>query len=432
MQRAFARISPNNIPTSSSEHLEPNQLPYLGNWAKGEQPDLPAIEKRLADFCHREFPTAQVPPNASLANMFGLLCPALAELRSADATHPLCQFEEDYTSEPPNSRSMGGITSPIQMAKVLSYEERLAFIGNQPQLTLDDLKVGWKVDSGIRQEPLLIAGLVSMGIVAVQMGVVSEGLAKHVWNDQQLAEIDEDLGKIDYLKESQFCIRGDTAVFSIPSTDYLKEHRLQIRDAMFGRMSTPSVAEEMQNFIFSTIVLSIPNGWFDDFKADDARFHLLGTVKMVDPVQRRVFPEKEERAIRLIQDARETALWRDYLIGMLRPMLQSVKRFAYAQTQVDEARLACRLERYRLSQGKYPNALSNLAPIYGADLPHDVMNGLLYHYKRLSDGTYLLYSVGWDQIDDGGREKVNSGGYHYYLDDPDWVWANHPLLKTSK
>ncbi len=432
MKRAFSRVSPNNLPTSSTERLEPDQLPYLGKWSKGEQPDLSVIKKRLADLCHRELPTARLSPNASLTDMFGLLCPAHANLRAAAATHPLCRFEEDYTSEPAFSRQMGGITSPLQMAQVLSYEERLSLLGNQPQLVLDDLRVGWKVDSGVRQEPLLIAGLISMGVVAIQMEGVREGLAEHAWNDQQLEEIDNALGKIDYLKESQFCIRGDTAVVSIPTADYLKEHRLRIQEAMLGMPLTSSWDEEIGSFIFSTGALLIPNGWFDDFKADNARFHLLGTVRMVDPALRRVFPEKEARALRLIQDARESSFWRDYLIRALEPMLRSVKRFAYTQTQIDEARIACRLERYRLAHGKYPDALGALMPVYGADLPHDVMNGQLYHYKPLSDGTYLLYSVGWDQIDDGGRENVTSTGYHYYLDDPDWVWVNHPDLKKSK
>jgi hypothetical protein len=59
------------------------------------------------------------------------------------------------------------------------------------------------------------------------------------------------------------------------------------------------------------------------------------------------------------------------------------------------------------------------------------MIGQPYHYKPLSDGTYLLYSVGWDQVDDGGRQAVASSGYHYFLNDPDWVWPNHPEIKKS-
>lgn len=433
MQRAFSHIFPNNIPTSSREDVQPNQLPYLGNWTKGEQPDLPAIKKHLLDLCHREVPRAPVSPNARLSDLFGLLCPALADLRAANVTHPLCRLEVDRESQPPNSRPIGGITSPIQMARVLSYEERLALLSDQPQLAGDDLKVGWKVDSGLRQEPLFIAGLVSMGVVAIQMEVIREGLAKQVWNDQQLAGIDGDLGKIDYLKESRFCIRADTAVFFIPSADYIKEHRLRIRESFFGAPPpSSSLGEEMESFLFSTVVLLIPDGWFDDFKADDVRFQLLGSVKLVDPVSRRFFPEKEERALRLIQDARESSYWRDYLLELLKPMLQSVKRFAYAQTQIDEARIVCRLERYRLVHGKYPDSLNALVPAYGADLPHDVMNGQSYHYKMLGDGTYLLYSVGWDQIDDGGREKVSSTDYHLPSDDPDWVWMNHPDSKKSK
>jgi hypothetical protein len=107
-----------------------------------------------------------------------------------------------------------------------------------------------------------------------------------------------------------------------------------------------------------------------------------------------------------------------------------MERFAYAQVQLDEARIACRLERFRLDHGHYPAALAELSPAYGADLPHDVLNGDPYHYKLLPDGTFLLYSVGWNQVDDGG--KVGPGDVHYYGNDPDWVWPNHPQAKKTK
>ena len=85
--------------------------------------------------------------------------------------------------------------------------------------------------------------------------------------------------------------------------------------------------------------------------------------------------------------------------------------------------MVCGLERYRLAHETYPPKLDALAPAYIDELPHDIMNGEPYRYRLNADGTFLLYSVGWDQVDEGGTVG-------YRADDPkrinyetgDWVW----------
>jgi hypothetical protein len=104
----------------------------------------------------------------------------------------------------------------------------------------------------------------------------------------------------------------------------------------------------------------------------------------------------------------------------------SISKFAAAQVEIDEARIASRLERYRLAHQSYPASLDELVPAYGNDLPRDVINGEPYHYKPEGD-TYLLYSVAWNQKDDGGDEgRIPS---YYASDSPDWVWPNQPKKK---
>ena len=34
--------------------------------------------------------------------------------------------------------------------------------------------------------------------------------------------------------------------------------------------------------------------------------------------------------------------------------------------------------------------------------PHDVITGEPYKYRRTDDGRFILYSVGWNEKDDGG------------------------------
>jgi type II secretory pathway pseudopilin PulG len=89
-----------------------------------------------------------------------------------------------------------------------------------------------------------------------------------------------------------------------------------------------------------------------------------------------------------------------------------------AQTAADQAALACALERYRLANGRFPEDLNALVPRFTSQLPHDALTGEPYKYRRAEDGRFALYSVGWNEKDDGGVPgKV-------LFDDKqgDWVW----------
>jgi hypothetical protein len=87
---------------------------------------------------------------------------------------------------------------------------------------------------------------------------------------------------------------------------------------------------------------------------------------------------------------------------------------------VNLARTACALERFRLAHGKYPEALDALAPQFIAKVPHDPIDGQPLHYRPTDDGQFILYSVGWNEKDDGGTVVLTKGG-SVDLDAGDWV-----------
>src|SRR5258708_7007349 len=63
---------------------------------------------------------------------------------------------------------------------------------------------------------------------------------------------------------------------------------------------------------------------------------------------------------------------------------------------------AIALKRYQLRNGKYPDQLSALIPDFLLEMPMDAMDGKPLRYGLKPDGTFLLYSVGEDGVDNGG------------------------------
>ena len=111
---------------------------------------------------------------------------------------------------------------------------------------------------------------------------------------------------------------------------------------------------------------------------------------------------------------------------------------AHNQTLVNEAQIVCALERYRLAHGDYPGTLDALVPQFIEKLPHDIIGvppspgsgatSQPLHYRCMDPpsqssgaarGIFLLYSVGWNEKDDGGQRR-----WHRDFTKGDWVWKN--------
>jgi hypothetical protein len=71
--------------------------------------------------------------------------------------------------------------------------------------------------------------------------------------------------------------------------------------------------------------------------------------------------------------------------------------------------VAFALARYRQDNGKYPDKLDALTPKYLPQVPKDLFSGGALLYKPNADG-YLLYSVGVNGKDDGGRTQEEQAG----------------------
>jgi hypothetical protein len=77
---------------------------------------------------------------------------------------------------------------------------------------------------------------------------------------------------------------------------------------------------------------------------------------------------------------------------------------------------------------KYPEGLDTLAPQFIAKVPHDPIGDQPLHYRTTDDGQLVLYSVGWNEKDDGGTVSLTSSG-SVDLDGGDWVWRYPDLPK---
>jgi hypothetical protein len=87
---------------------------------------------------------------------------------------------------------------------------------------------------------------------------------------------------------------------------------------------------------------------------------------------------------------------------MLPPLVVQNSTMASVSMRFDLTKLGFALVAYRSDHDSYPAKLAELAPKYVAEIPKDVFNDLELHYKLDGEG-YVIYSVGPNGVDDGGK-----------------------------
>jgi hypothetical protein len=96
---------------------------------------------------------------------------------------------------------------------------------------------------------------------------------------------------------------------------------------------------------------------------------------------------------------------------LLQILMPSLSRIATIELRDIARLLAARtglaVERYRLADGKLPDSLTELVPAFLESIPKDPFDGRELRYKKLETG-FVVYSIGDDLSDDGGKERERS------------------------
>jgi len=413
----------------------------MGNWTKAERTDLISWQRYYRDpdwhgvvertnatpasvgmptadpnstkpaRATNEFATTPQPqsPAADVLLALSKYDAVLEELREA-ARRPQSRFplhyEENFAVLLPH---LGYMKAASQFLAVRAVAE---LDSGQSEQALADVTLSIRLVESMKGEGILISHLVRVASTHLTVQPVWEGLADRRWNDAQLAALDADLGRIDFLYDYLTAMRGERVV-ALEGVDFVR--RTRNRSLFFTEASAWSEAWH------EALWKLMPSGWFDQNKVRMGRLHLL-FLPTVDQAGRVVSPTKDRQSEEILQQALIPVTPYNMFAAMLLPAgFRFSEKCAQAQTSVGLARVACALDRYRLAHGAYPEKLDSLTPQFLSQLPHDVINGQPLKYHRTDDGQFVLYSVGWNETDDGGQVGLTAKGDHDWRKG-DWVW----------
>ena len=391
---------------------------------------------------HRRRLDSERPDTASRSNAAPAVLEGLktnetlfAELRAV-SSRPYSRYPVNYDVEWPFaslSPQSGMIPGACWRLRLKSCAELAV---GQSDRALEDVRLIWRLADSLKGEPLMISYMDRRHAAELAVQPIWEGLAGHRWSEAQLQELQTRLQQYDFIGDLKAPLAGNQAA-GLATIEAVRKKgpgylSVVMEDCEAESSEAPHRDEASMLEKFLGFVL-VPRGWYDQEKLNYCRsFQIQATA--LDATKKRISPSQvkaSERALWFptgngtggIEETRWVRILRHRSIStVLGPLLKyDLHRAAGAQTVFNLAAIACALERYRLAKGSFPGALETLVPQFISPLPNDVLTGEPYKYRLTDDGRFVLYSVGWNEKDDGG---VPGESLFSHPDDPqgDCVW----------
>ena len=284
------------------------------------------------------------------------------------------------------------------LAQTLGARAQCHLLLGQPEEALDELTLMHDFCRRILadQHPAtLLSAMVNQAVRGLYAAQIGEGLRLKAWHEPQLAALREQLKTVDVFGPVKEAFTLEAVIThrtleSVPSAGMVKH---------------------------TVLAWVFPSGW--GYQHVAARINLdFGRLACFDTANQIIFADKVAAASK---QARTLDHWSYGFVDSLAQVNfeRACQNTAHSQTEINEALIACALERYYLTHLQYPESLDALVPQFLDTIPHDVIGGQPFHYRHTADGAFVLYSVGWNGRDDGG---VRGGPLP--STDGDWVWPD--------
>lgn len=381
-----------------------------GNLDKGTYADV----NEWAAFYRGNTNYPQAPASATAAETvlvaLGKFEPQLNELREAANNRPLCRFPVHYDEEPLYTVLLPHLSSIKSLMLLTSVRATAELEKGNGVGAFEDLKLGFRLEDGLSNEVFLIDQLVRIAGQTINLQTLREGLHRHAWTDGQLAYLGEYLSQMNWLNAYEKSIRAERDC-GINDFDFIRRQGWRMNLVQYDSDLGP-------------VLNVIPSGWLYQNMLALARLDEQVGLPIIDLQARRVSPQIAESGFRAVEHEKK---WPGNVLALMAfsGLEKASLRFSRAQTDVDCARVACALERYRMANGKLPGSLDALTPRFLAEVPNDLFDGQPLRYRvEPGGGGYILYSIGWNQTDDGGEIALVKDNKNLRVDlmRGDWVW----------
>jgi hypothetical protein len=240
------------------------------------------------------------------------------------------------------------------------------------------------------------------------LDVAERGIAANAWNDSHLQSLADECAKVDVLAALVHAMNSDRTY-----GNHLFESCANDRKALAKLLGVVG-ATPAQVSVFYYIM---PRGWI---RRDQVEYNQLIDLDIEDiHLADATISPGFSRSARIVKS--HTNIYQrltHFLSALALPVIEGTGfKAADTHTNFQQVRIGCVLTRYRNAHGELPSSLEALVPAFLDRVPTDVMDGQPIRYRRAESGGYLLWSIGQNRIDDGGKSDAEAKRHK----SPDWV-----------
>lgn len=329
---------------------------------------------------------------------------------------PVVRIDGNY-SQPFSQPRLDYVTIRI-MAQTLGQRAQCYLLLGQPEKALHELMLLHDMNRLMEGKPVtLVAAMIEVAITGVYINVIEDGFRLDAWREPQFITLEQQLEDTNLLTPLRDAFLSERAgVCQLFET----QSAAKIQQSVAFPPTTQTFWQRLQNpreLLFSLA----PRGWNQQNMVVFAR--LAGKYVEGFDSERQIFlPGKLEASANEVQSSLGHLNPQNFLAAMCLPNFRKgCQTAAHTQALVKEAEVACALERYRISHGEFPENLDQLVPQLMQKASSDVIGGRPLRYRRTSNDRYVLYSVGWNERDDGGDAVRKENGY-LVIEEGDWPW----------
>ncbi|HEY1663138.1 MAG TPA: hypothetical protein VGI03_12025 [Verrucomicrobiae bacterium] len=340
------------------------------------------------------------------------------------------QFDGDFNLmrdalQRPYARINGNYDSPIIMpipnfislrcvSQTLAEQAKCHLLLGQPDKALQELtllnNLRRTLEFAPSNKPMsLVTAMINVAILGVYVDTINDGFQLNAWEKPQLETLKSQLQQINLAPFLKNAFHEDEVYALRLSQQMFRQYDIQ-RDLNLTLRQKNGLVYS-RNILPAIYYLNIMNVAKLDEPISDC----------IDSHQDIVWPQKVAALEQDHDNFFKVHFWQfDKLLALIAvpDFSRALQKFAHHQNEVNEAEIVCALEQYRLLHSSYPKALDALVPQYIHQLPNDVIDGQTMKYRLISDDQFVLYSIGWDKMNDGSR-------YMPSLNFGDWTWLGH-------
>jgi ABC-type Na+ efflux pump permease subunit len=269
----------------------------------------------------------------------------------------------------------------------------------------DDVLAGLRLVRLARQRPDTRSTTRVQALLTCSLQPLWEGLSEHAWTEAQLAAFQRELASFDLLGDYTNAVRRVVLA------------HIEVWSAIPDRASRhKALAPSETSYMSEPVWQLLPRAWWFE-----------SCIQLYE-AGRNAIEQVDVGGGRIQQGMNWSDLSGLPLDSPSQELLQqswwwgaNPQSVAFAQTSVNQAILACALERFRLTNGVYPETLEKLVPALLDRVPRDAVSGRPMIYQAVAGGSFILRGVGPNGIDD--RKQAASD---------DWLWTYPTNTASAK